>query len=216
MPGYGSNLVTVFLLDDHDIVRRGLRDLLTAAPDLQVVGDASSTRGAARSILELGAQVMLLDLQLQDGTGIEVCRAVRAVDPSVRGLLLTSVNDDEALAASVLAGASGYIVKANQGADIIGAIRRVGGGRSIVDPALAQPVVSRLRSRLSELSLGEHEQQVLGFVLDGRTDGEIAERTGADLDVVGPEVAELVGRLTTWAEPVPPVGQESPGRHRRD
>jgi two-component system response regulator DevR len=216
MPGYGSNLVKVFLLDDHDIVRRGLRDLLTAAPDLQVVGDASSTRGAARSILELGAQVMLLDLQLQDGTGIEVCRAVRAVDPSVRGLLLTSVNDDEALAASVLAGASGYIVKANQGADIIGAVRRVGGGRSIVDPALAGPVVSRLRTRLSELSLSEHEQQVLGFVLDGRTDGEIAEHTGTDLDVVGPEVAALVGRLTAWAEPVPPVGQESPGRHRRD
>lgn len=216
MPGYGSNLVKVFLLDDHDIVRRGLRDLLTAAPDLQVVGDASSTQGAARSILELGAQVMLLDLQLQDGTGIEVCRAVRAVDPSVRGLLLTSVNDDEALAASVLAGASGYIVKANQGADIIGAVRRVGGGRSIVDPALAEPVVSRLRSRLSELSLSEHEQQVLGLVLDGRTDGEIAAHLGTDLDLVAPEVAALVGRLTAWAEPVPPVGQESPGRHRRD
>jgi two-component system response regulator DevR len=215
MPGYGSNLVKVFLLDDHDIVRRGLRDLLTAAPDLQVVGDASSTRGAARSILELGAQVMLLDLQLQDGTGIEVCRAVRAVDPSVRGLLLTSVNDDEALAASVLAGASGYIVKANQGADIIGAVRRVGVGRSLVDPALAEPVVGRLRTRLSELSLSEHEQQVLGFVLDGRTDSEIAERTGTDLDAVGPEVAELVGRLAAWAEPPPPVGQELPGRHRR-
>ena len=170
MPGYGSHLVKVFLLDDHDIVRRGLRDLLTAATDIQVVGDAGSTQGAAQAILELGADVMLLDLQLQDGTGIEVCRAVRAVSPPVRGLLLTSVSDDEALAASVLAGASGYIVKANRGADIIGAVRRLGGGRSMTDPALAEPVVSRLRSQLDTLSLTEHEREVLGHVLDGRTD----------------------------------------------
>lgn len=217
MPGYGSHLVKVFLLDDHDIVRRGLRDLLTAATDIQVVGDAGSTRGAAEAILELGADVMLLDLQLQDGTGIEVCRAVRAVNPAVRGLLLTSLNDDEALAASVLAGAGGYIVKANQGADIIGAVRRLGGGRSITDPALVEPVVSRLRSQLATLSLTEHEQQVLGDVLDGRTDGEIADRTGADVSVVGPEVAALVGRLTAWLMgQAHPAGEEPPGRHRRD
>ena len=119
MPGYVSSLVKVYLLDDHDIVRRGLRDLLAAARDIHVVGDSSSTRGAARSILELGANVMVLDLQLQDGTGIEVCREVRAIDPSVSGLLLTSFDEDEALAAAILAGAGGYIVKASRGADII-------------------------------------------------------------------------------------------------
>ena len=217
MPGYGSHLVKVFLLDDHDIVRRGLRDLLTAATDIQVVGDAGWTRGAAQAILELGADVMLLDLQLQDGTGIEVCRAVRAVNPAIRGLLLTSVNDDEALAASVLAGASGYIVKANQGADIIGAVRRLGGGRSMTDPTLGEPVVSRLRSQLDTLSLTDHEREVLGQVLDGRTDGEIAELAGADVGVVGPEVAALIGRLTPWSPgQAHPAGEEPPGRHRRD
>lgn len=217
MPGYGSHLVKVFLLDDHDIVRRGLRDLLTAASDLQVVGDASSTRGAAQAILELGAHVMLLDLQLQDGTGLEVCRAVRAVDPDVHGLLLTSVNEDEALAAALLAGADGYIVKANQGADIIGAVRRLGGGRSMIDPVLSEPVVSRLRARLSARSLTEHERRVLEEVLDGHTDREIAERTGTDLDVVGPEVAALAGRLAGWSRlDTHQSIQESPGRHRRD
>src|SRR5207342_3542414 len=140
MPRYASRLVKVYVLDDHDIVRRGLQDLLAAARDIQVVGDSGFVRGAAQAILDRGANVMLLDLQLQDGTGIEVCREVRGVDPSVAGLLLTSSDEDEALAAAILAGASGYILKASQGADIIGAVRRLSGGRSMIDPALAEPV----------------------------------------------------------------------------
>lgn len=214
MPGYGSTLVTVYLLDDHDIVRRGLRDLLTAARDIQVVGDSGSAVGAAETILELGARVMVLDLQLQDGTGIEVCRAVRAVDPSVHGLLLTSSDEDGALAAAILAGASGYIVKASVGADIIGAVRRLGLGRSTIDPALAESVTARLAARVTDPPLTTEEQRVLADVLGGHTDREIADRLGRQ---VGSEVAALIGRMTA---PAPDhgrsAGPQSPGRHRRE
>src|SRR6476659_6465058 len=114
MPGYVSRVVKVCLPDDHDNVRRGLRHLLVSAKDLQVVGDSSAVEDAARRILDLDAEVMVLDLQLQDGTGVEVCRAVRAEDPSVTGLLPTSSDENEAKAAALLAGPDGYIVKAGR------------------------------------------------------------------------------------------------------
>ena len=216
MPGYVSTIVKVYLLDDHDLVRRGLRDLLAAARDIQVVGDSSSARGAARAILELGANVMVLDLQLQDGTGIEVCREVRAVDPSVSGLLLTSFDEDEALAAAILAGAGGYIVKASRSADLIGAVRRLSGGRSMIDPALAEPVIERLRSQVPIPPLDDHEQRVLAHVLDGLTNREIADRLGMDVESIGTQAAALIGRITS---PAPEQGhvasQDSPGKHRR-
>ncbi|RYP86287.1 response regulator transcription factor [Nocardioides guangzhouensis] len=216
MAGYVSNIVKVYLLDDHDLVRRGLRDLLAAARDIQVVGDSSSARGAARAILELGTNVMVLDLQLQDGTGIEVCREVRAVDPSVSGLLLTSFDEDEALAAAILAGAGGYIVKASRSADLIGAVRRLSGGRSMIDPALAEPVIGRLRSQIPIPPLDDHEQLVLGHVLDGLTDSEVADRMGMEVGPTGAEVAALIGRITS---PAPEQGhltsRSSPGKHRR-
>ena len=217
MAGYVSNLVKVYLLDDHDIVRRGLRDLLAAARDIQVVGDTNSAQRAARAILDLGANVMVLDLQLQDGTGIEVCREVRAVDPSVRGLLLTSFDEDEALAAAILAGASGYIVKASQGADIIGAVRRLSSGRSMIDPALAEPVIGRLKSQVPIPPLDDHEQQLLAYVLEGLTDREVADRMGMDVEPVGADIAALIRRITGSApEEGPPTSQDSPGKHRRN
>ena len=216
MPGYVSTLVKVYLLDDHDIVRRGLRDLLAASRDIHVVGDSGSAKGAARAILDLGANVMVLDLQLQDGTGIEVCREVRAIDPSVSGLLLTSFDEDEALAAAILAGAGGYIVKASRGADIIGAVRRLNGGRSMIDPALAEPVIRRLRSQTPIPPLSDREQEVLALILDGLTDREIADRMGMDVGPMGTEITALIGRITSQA-PVQgrPTSQDSPGKHRR-
>ena len=216
MPGYVSNLVKVYLLDDHDIVRRGLRDLLAAARDILVVGDSSSARGAAREILDRGANVMVLDLQLQDGTGIEVCREVRAVDPTVSGLLLTSFDEDEALAAAILAGAGGYVVKASRGADIIGAVRRLGGGRSMIDAELAEPVVGRLKSQVPRPPLDDHERQVLTLVLEGLTDREIADRMATDVGVMGNVVAALIARITGSAdEQGQPTSQDTPGKHRR-
>jgi DNA-binding NarL/FixJ family response regulator len=159
---------------------------------------------------------MVLDLQLQDGTGIEVCREVRAVDPNVSGLLLTSFDEDEALAAAILAGAGGYIVKASRSADLIGAVRRLSGGRSMIDSALARPVIERLRSQVPIPPLDDHEQRVLGYVLEGLTDSEIADRTGVDVGRTGIDVATLIGRITSPA-PVQghPTIPSSPGKHRR-
>jgi two-component system, NarL family, response regulator DevR len=197
MPPYASPWVQVFLLDDHDIVRRGVRDLLVAAKDIHVVGESSTTQGAADAIVRLGATVMVLDVQLQDGTGIEVCRQVRAVAPSVRGLLLTSMDEDEAMAAAVLAGAAGYIVKASHGADLIGAVRRLGQGRSLIDPAMAERVTGQLRSQLASSGLSDEQQHLLNDVLDGLTDGEIAERRGSELEETSAAVASLVDRFTS-------------------
>ena len=216
MPGYVSNLVRVYLLDDHDLVRRGLRDLLVTAKDIQVVGDSGSARGAARAVLDLRANVMVLDLQLKDGTGIEVCREVRAVDPTVAGLLLTAFDQDEALAAAILAGAGGYIVKASPDADIVGAVRRLGGGRSMIDPALAEPVIAQLKSQIPIPPLTDHEQQVLAYVLEGLTNHEIAVRMHMDVGPMGAEIAALIRRITSPApEQGQPPSQDLPGRHRR-
>lgn len=197
MPAYASPLVEVYLLDDHDIVRRGVRDLLAAARDIHVVGESDSTKGAAESILRVGASVMVLDVHLPDGTGIEVCRQVRAVDPSVSGLLLTSMDADEALSAAILAGASGTILKASHGADIIGAVRRLGSGRPMIDSTMAERVRDQLRSQVSALAVSDDEQQILHDVVDGQTDSQIAERRGTDLGETSTTVAGLVGKLVS-------------------
>jgi len=216
VPGYVSNLVRVYLLDDHDLVRRGLRDLLVTAKDIQVVGDSSSARGAARAILDLGANVMVLDLRLKDGTGIEVCREVRAVDPTVTGLLLTASDQEEALAAAILAGAGGYIVKASPDADIIGAVRRLGGGRSMIDPALAEPEIAQLKSQIPIPPLTDHEHQILAYVLEGLTNREIADRMRMDVGPMGADIAALISRITSPApEQNQPPSQGLLGRHRR-
>jgi two-component system response regulator DevR len=197
VPAYASPLVEVYLLDDHDIVRRGVRDLLAAARDIHVVGESDSTKGAAESILRVGASVMVLDVHLPDGTGIEVCRQVRAVDPSVSGLLLTSMDADEALSAAILAGASGTILKASHGADIIGAVRRLGSGRPMIDSTMAERVRDQLRSQVSALAVSDDEQQILHDVVDGQTDSQIAERRGTDLGETSTTVAGLVGKLVS-------------------
>jgi two-component system response regulator DevR len=193
---YAGETLRVFLLDDHDLVRRGLRDVLAPARDLQVVGDSASARTAPHAILELGVHVMVLDLQLQDGTGIDVCRAVRAVDPAVRGLLLTSAGDDEALAASVLAGADGYLVKLSNSIDVIDAVRRVGAGRHLLDAPTVDGAAAALRSRAADLDLTARERAVVDDVLDGRTDAEVAARGGLPVDEASVLVAGLVRRLT--------------------
>ena len=144
MVSYVPRYLRVYLLDDHDLVRKGLADLLMPATDIDVVGDSASARDAVPAILDLEVDVMVLDLRLQDGTGVEVCRAVRSVDPSIVGLLLTSSDDDEALVAAMLAGAAGYAIKVARNSDIISAIRRVGAGKSMIDPAAAQRVTQEL------------------------------------------------------------------------
>jgi len=214
MEGYGSRLVRVFVLDDHDIVRRGLRDLLTKR-DINVVGDAGSAAQATRRILELRPDVMVLDVQLQDGSGVQVCRDVRSVDPSIRGVLLTSAGTEEALILSVLAGAAGAVVKLAGTTDIVGAVRRVGAGRALLDHAETQRVGDRLRARAENLDppLTTGQAETLSLVLAGDTDQQIASERQQPLTLVRDEVALVIARLTTYSAG---VDRQGSGTHHRD
>ncbi|MEI2764145.1 MAG: response regulator transcription factor [Dermatophilaceae bacterium] len=169
--------VTVFLLDDHEIVRRGLRELLELSGDITVVGESGSALEAERRIPALQPDVAVLDARLPDGSGIDVCRAVRAVDPSLRALVLTSYDDDTALRAAVLAGASGYVLKDIKGTDLVTAIRRVAAGEQLISPE----VLARVRSTLAESSvdprlrsLTPQERRILEHIAQGMTNRQIA------------------------------------------
>lgn len=199
MKGYVARDVRVFVLDDHDIVRRGLRDLL-AKRDITVVGDSGSAAQATRRILDLRPDVMMLDVQLPDGTGVQVCRDVRAQDPSIQGVLLTSAGDEEALTLSVLAGAAGALVKLAGTSDIIDAVRRVGAGRALREHADTERVGDRLRARAESLDppLTPRQAETLALVLEGHTDQQIAAERQQPLTLVRDEVAQLIGRLTTY------------------
>ncbi len=169
--------VRVYLVDDHEIVRRGLRELLELEDDIDVVGESGSAEEAQRRIPALRPDVAVLDARLPDGSGIEVCRAVRGVDPSIRGLILTSYDDEQALTAAVLAGASAYLLKAIRGGDLVDTIRRIAAGESLLDPQavaqaqidLASPTTRDPRLR----SLTPQERRILVLVADGMTNRQI-------------------------------------------
>jgi two-component system response regulator DevR len=218
MEGYVSPSLRVFLLDDHDIVRRGLHDLLDTKRDILVVGDSGSARQAAPRILALKPDVMVLDVQLQDGSGVEVCRAVRSGDPSIKGLLLTSYEDHEALVMAILAGADGYVLKLAGSLDIVDAIRRVGAGRSLISPAQTERVTAQLLARVKAASpaLSAYEQQVITHVLEGLTNRQIAERLNVAEESVGADVAALIELLTNRSSRRSPgSGLRIPGKHLR-
>ncbi|MGV1008943.1 MAG: response regulator [Dermatophilaceae bacterium] len=174
----GRVSVRVFLLDDHEIVRRGLRELLELSEDIEVVGESGSALEAERRIPALRPDVAVLDARLADGSGIDVCRAIRAVDPSLRALILTSYDDEQALRAAVLAGASGYILKDIKGNDLVTAIRRVASGEQLIAPT----VLARVRSSLSGpsvdprlRSLTPQERRILEHIAKGMTNRQIAD-----------------------------------------
>ncbi len=143
-------MIRVFLLDDHEVVRRGLADLLQADGDIEVVGESGSAAEATARIPALRPDVAVLDARLPDGNGIDVCRDVRAVDPSIKGLILTSYEDDEALFAAIMAGAAGYVLKQIRGTDLVDAVRRVAAGQSLLDPAVTARVLERIRHGIDE------------------------------------------------------------------
>ena len=143
--------IKVFLLDDHEIVRRGLRDLVEAEDDLVVIGESGSAREAERIIPALRPQVAVLDARLPDGSGIDVCRTIRSRDPSIHALILTSYDDDQALFAAIMAGAAGYVLKQVRSNELVQAIRTVARGQSLLDPAVTAKVLKRLRSGTAEL-----------------------------------------------------------------
>src|SRR5512140_1399344 len=128
--------VRVYLLDDHEVVRRGLRELLQAQPGIEVVGESGSAAQAVRRIPALRPDVAVIDMRLPDGSGVEVCRGVRSVDPSIKALILTSYDDEEALFSAIMAGASGYFLKEVRGLELVEAVRRVAAGQSLLDPAV--------------------------------------------------------------------------------
>jgi two-component system response regulator DevR len=137
--------IRLFLLDDHEVVRRGLKDLLEQEPDIEVVGESGLAKEAAARIPVVKPHVAVLDARLPDGSGIEVCRDVRSVDPSIAVIILTSYDDDDALFAAIMAGAAGYVLKQVRGTDLVDAVRRVAGGQSLLDPAVTQRVLTRIR-----------------------------------------------------------------------
>lgn len=203
MASYGQRQLSIFLLDDHDIVRQGLQDLLSRPRDMLVIGETGSARRAIKLIPELRPDLMVLDLRLQDGTGIEVCRQVRAVDPAIQGLILTSSDDDEALAAALMAGAVGYVVKLAHSDKIIEAIRRIGARQPLMDRRSVDRVRSQMLSDLQTLSppATGPEYQVATLVLDGLTDSEIASRTATSPETVGGQVAGLIERMSVTVAP---------------
>ncbi|TYL49973.1 response regulator transcription factor [Nocardioides sp. BGMRC 2183] len=194
-----SDPITVFLLDDHEVVRQGLRFLLESAGDIEVVGEAGTAADAQARIPALRPDVAVLDGRLPDGSGIEVCRAVRALDPEIRALILTSYDDDEALFAAIMAGASGYVLKEIKGTDLVTAIRQVAAGQSLIDPALTARVLERVRNpqtRAPELAhLTEQELTLLGLIAEGLTNRQIGERMYLAEKTVKNYVSVLLAKL---------------------
>ena len=171
--------IGVFLLDDHEIVRRGLCDLINHEPDLMVVGEASSVAEALPRIAVCAPRVAVLDVQLGDGSGIEVCREIRSSHPEIACLMLTSYADDEALLDSVVAGASGYVLKQVRGHDLLDGIRRAAAGQSLLDPSVTARVIERLRTGPKEdrriATLTPREAEILDLVAEGLTNRQIGE-----------------------------------------
>lgn len=169
--------IRVFLLDDHEIVRRGLRELLSLEPDVEVVGESGSAEAAIRRIPALRPHVAILDARLPDGSGIEVCRQVRALDPAIAGLILTSYDDEQALSAAVLAGAAGYLLKDIQGNALVETIRAVAGGRCLLAPARVQALHDSLAAPAScdprLRSLTPQERRILALIAKGLTNRQI-------------------------------------------
>jgi len=189
----------VYLLDDHELVRRGLHDLLSSEPDIEIVGESGSAREATRRIPALRPHVAVLDGRLPDGSGIEVCRDIRAVDPSIRALILTSYDDDEALFASIMAGASGYVLKQIAGTELVDGIRKVASGMSLLDPALTQKVMDRLRhgdpQEAALAQLTEQERRILALIAEGLTNRQIGERLHLAEKTVKNYVSSLLAKL---------------------
>ncbi len=175
-----ADQVRVFLLDDHEIVRRGVRDLLESEPDLVVVGEAATEDEAIRRIPALDPDVAVLDVRLQEGDGITACREIRSRHPRTACLMLTSFADDQALFDAVMAGAAGYVLKQIRSSELVSCVRRVAAGEHLLDPAATARVLERLRrgpeedERIARLS--PQERQVLVLLADGLTNRQIGER----------------------------------------
>jgi two-component system, NarL family, response regulator DevR len=190
--------VRVFLLDDHEVVRRGLRELLEAEDDMSVAGEAGTAEEAYRRIPATKPDVAVLDVRLPDGDGIEVCREIRSGHPEIACLMLTSFADDEALFSAIMAGAAGYVLKQVRGTDLVDGIRRVAQGESLLDPKVTTKVFERLRHRPEEdelSTLTEQERRILDLIAEGLTNRQIGERMYLAEKTVKNYVSNVLAKL---------------------
>jgi two-component system, NarL family, response regulator DevR len=200
-PDAVGKTIGVFLLDDHEIVRRGIADLLEVESDIRVVGEAGTVAEALRRIPAARPDVALLDARLPDGSGIDVCRDIRSANPEVRCLILTSYDDDEALFAAVMAGAAGYLLKEIRGTSLVDAVRQAATGKSLLDPAVTGRLMARLRDgdqKSADATLGslsQRERDVLALITDGLTNKEIGERLFLSEKTVKNYVSGLLAKL---------------------
>ena len=191
--------IRVFLLDDHEIVRRGIADVLEEQPGIVVVGEAATAGEALRRIPAARPHVAVLDARLPDGSGIDVCRDIRSSAPEVRCLILTSYDDNDALFAAVMAGAAGYLLKEVRGTSLIEAVRQVAAGKSLLDPAVTGRLLTRLREGAPQdarlASLTDREREILGLITDGMTNKQIGERLFLAEKTVKNYVSALFAKL---------------------
>ena len=189
----------VFIVDDHELVRRGLIELIDTEEDLSVVGQAGDVQEALLTLASITADVAVLDVRLPDGSGIELCREIRSLYPNVKVLMLTSFLDDEAILGAVLGGASGYVIKDIKNLDLLETIRKVAAGETLLDIALVSNVTSRLRKVASPASeiyeLTDQEQRVLEHIGRGLTNRQIAESMCLAEKTIKNYVSSLLGKL---------------------
>ncbi|MFF0203732.1 response regulator [Streptomyces sp. NPDC005017] len=198
-----QNPIRVFLLDDHEVVRRGLTDLLDAEPDISVVGDADTAEHALVRGPALRPDVAVLDVRLPDGDGITVCRELRSRMPELSCLMLTSFDDEEALLDAIMAGASGYVLKQIRGSDLVSAVRTVASGQSMLDPATTARLMRSLRTDPVETpavapelaTLSPRERDILALIGDGLTNREIGKRLYLSEKTVKNHISRLLAKL---------------------
>jgi DNA-binding NarL/FixJ family response regulator len=191
--------IGVFLLDDHEIVRRGVKELLEAEPDIVVVGEAGTAESALARIPALKPDVAVLDVRLPDGNGVSVCREIRSKMPQVACLMLTSFGDDDALFDAIMAGAAGYVLKQIRGTDLVGAVRTVASGESMLDPEAASRVMKRMRDQATRsdplAGLTEQDKKILELIGEGLTNRQIGHRLFLAEKTVKNYVSALFAKL---------------------
>lgn len=186
------------MLDDHEIVRRGLRELFETQDDIQVVGEAGNADEAVTRVPPTRPDVAVLDVRLPGASGIEVCRDLRAAMPDLRCLMLTSFADDDALFSAILAGASGYLLKQVRGPELVTAVRRVAAGQSLIDPALTASVMERLRGKQEDERIGKlspQERRILDLIAEGKTNRQIGSEMYLAEKTVKNYVSNLLAKM---------------------
>lgn len=201
MPDQDHETVKVFLVDDHEVVRAGIRALLDTEEDLDVIGETGSAEDAVRRVRQSRPDVVVLDVRLPDGSGVEVCRDIRSEHPDCRVLMLTSFADDDALFESIVAGASGFLLKQVRGTDLATAVREVASGKSLLDPGVHDRVLRRLRGETGDADrdllaqLTEQERRILALIAEGNTNRQIAESVHLAEKTVKNYVSNLLSKM---------------------